>query len=217
MLTVFHPRVVAFFLLGRLGIWSQDLPVVRASSEPSKAQAFRFIPGEGEFLVFTQSGGLLSYLGHSLTIAVKDYSGKILLDSKDPEKSSLEMSARADSLEVTDPLKPKDIREIRHNMNEKVLNADSFPEIRFTSTAVRVAQGSEGKLDLRIDGDLTLCGVTRSITIPAEVQLKNERLQAKGEFVIKQKDFKIKPYTALAGSIRVKNEVTIFFNLVAKK
>lgn len=191
--------------------------MARASAETPKTQSFRVDPAEGEFLVFTQSVGLLSYLGHSLTIAVKDFSGKVKFDPKDPENSTLDLKARADSLEVTDPLKPKDIREIKHNLNEKVLKADSFPEIHFVSTGVRSAQGADGKVDLRIDGDLTLCGVTRAVTVPAEVQVKNDRLQARGEFVIKQKDFKIKPYSTLGGSIRVKNEVTVFFNLVAKK
>jgi polyisoprenoid-binding protein YceI len=58
--------------------------------------------------------------------------------------------------------------------------------------------------------------VTRPTTISAEVQPGENRLQAKGEFIVKQKDFKIKPYSALAGGIRVKNEVTVFFNLSAK-
>jgi polyisoprenoid-binding protein YceI len=208
-----HSNLFALVLLALFAALLQNPPMVRAQG---KNQTYRLVPGEGQLLVFTESSGLLSYLGHSLTLEVKDYSGKIVLDPQAPEKSSLEVKVRADSLEVTDRLKPKDIREIRHNMNEKVLKTDRFPEIHFLSTAVRVAQGKEGKLDLRIDGNLTLCGVTRPTTISAEVQPGENRLQAKGEFIVKQKDFKIKPYSALAGGIRVKNEVTVFFNLSAK-
>ncbi len=41
-------------------------------------------------------------------------------------------------------------------------------------------------------------------------------LRATGKFVLKQTDFGITPYSAAAGSITVKNEVVVSFNMVAR-
>ncbi len=206
-------------LFGAIVLASSNLGprmVAATDAKPAKSEAnYQIVPEKGEFLVLTRSVGLLSYLGKDLTIAVKEYNGKIRYDAKQPEKSTLEIHVVPTSLTVTDPLKPKDIRKIQHTMNEKVLQTDRFPEIQFKSNSVRAAQANGKKLDLRIDGDLTIAGVTQAVTIPAEIEMDGAVLKAKGQFEVKQKDFKIKPYSGLAGGIRVKNEVTIFFNLTA--
>ncbi len=211
-------RKFVIFGLCLLGALGASYPgMAKAPAAEPKGNTYKVASGQGDFLIFTQSVGLLSYLGHDLTLAVKDFSGKVQFDPKNPDKASLELTIRSDSLGVIEPpLKPKDIREIHHEMNDKVLKTDRFPEIHFKSAGVQAAQGEGGKWDLRIEGDLNLCGVTRPVTIPVELKMEGGSLRAKGEFILKQKDFKIKPYSAIAGGIRVKNELTVFFNLLAK-
>ena len=68
---------------------------------------------------------------------------------------------------------------------------------------------------VRVTGDLTLHGVTRSQTADVSVELLPDRLTAAGTLVVRQTDFGITPVTAGLGSVRVADEVLIEFRLVA--
>ncbi len=47
-------------------------------------------------------------MGHSPTIAIRDFTGEVNFDPAAPEQASLRMQIRADSLEVTDDISGKD-------------------------------------------------------------------------------------------------------------
>ena len=59
-------------------------------------------------------------------------------------------------------------------------------------------------------GDLTLHGVTRPIEFDAKTTNGKD---LKGKVTLSQKDYGIKPYKALFGTLKVKNEVEIIFDL----
>ena len=61
----------------------------------------------------------------------------------------------------------------------------------------------------RLEGDLTLHGVTHPLTVHSNATLQANRLTARGTFVIKQTDFGIRPVTAGGGTVKVKNEVEV--------
>jgi polyisoprenoid-binding protein YceI len=73
--------------------------------------------------------------------------------------------------------------------------------ITFRSTAVSAA--ADGGLS--VQGDLTLRGNVRPLTF--DVTYDGQRLG--GSAVIKQSDWKIKPYSALFGALKVVDEVTV--------
>lgn len=59
-------------------------------------------------------------------------------------------------------------------------------------------------------------GVTKRITVPVTVTITPQQLRAMGSYTLKQTDFGIKPYSAGLGAVKVKNEVTVNFSIVAK-
>ncbi len=61
-----------------------------------------------------------------------------------------------------------------------------------------------------------LHGVTRSESTDVSVTVATDRLTATGTLKVKQTDFGIQPVTAGAGTVRVKDEVTVEFTLVAR-
>jgi polyisoprenoid-binding protein YceI len=67
---------------------------------------------------------------------------------------------------------------------------------------------------LKIDGDLTLHGVTRRITIPTEVTLSGNDMRARGEFSIDRDDFGVKATSAFHGMVRVRNKIKFTFDIV---
>ena len=70
---------------------------------------------------------------------------------------------------------------------------------------------------MKIDGDLTLHGVTKRITIPAVVTLSGDTLRAVGEFSIDRDDFNVKATSAFHGMVRVRNKVKFEFDIVGRK
>jgi polyisoprenoid-binding protein YceI len=67
-------------------------------------------------------------------------------------------TVRVDSVDVRDP------QLAEHLQSEDFFHAESYPEIRFASTGVRQAEGR-----FELDGELTLRGVTRPVTLEVEV------------------------------------------------
>jgi hypothetical protein len=112
------------------------------------------------------------------------------------------------AMRVLDPgLSQKDRREVQARMlGPDVLNADRFSRIRFRSAAIERA--GAGRWSVR--GDLELHGQTHPVTV-AVVQ---ERGHYKGSTSLKQRDFGITPISIGGGTVKVKDEVTIDFDIV---
>lgn len=166
------------------------------------------------FIVRAFVGGLLAAFGHDHTIAVKDFAGNVGFDD-DLRNASLRMIVRASSLAVIDQVSEKDRREIERTMRDEVLETSKYPEIAFRSTRVELLAARGGQRRVRIIGDLTLHGVTRPVAIEALITRDGQGLRARGEFTLRQSDFKIKPPSIGLGTIKVKDELKLQFDIVA--
>jgi hypothetical protein len=85
----------------------------------------------------------------------------------------------------------KDLPHVQFNMQTKVLESSKYPDIVFQSTR---AQGVGGD-NWKVDGNLTLHGVTRPVT----VDVKREKDAYVGTARIKQTDFGIQPIQSAGG------------------
>jgi polyisoprenoid-binding protein YceI len=180
-----------------------------------EALSYRIDPAKSELTVHTEPEGLLGVMGHPLNIAANDLSGNIFLSKENPSQSSVEITVKGVSLSVTDPESEKDKAEIESNMREKVLAVEKFPEISFKSVKVALETGDEKEYKGRIHGELSLHGATRPLTIPVSIHVKGKNLCGEGEFRIHQTQFKINPFTALGGALKVKDELKITFFISA--
>jgi polyisoprenoid-binding protein YceI len=110
-----------------------------------------------------------------------------------------------------------DVPEVQRVMlSERVLDVERYPKITFVSEDVAVVQQSGDRMRLRISGQLTLKGVARRVTVPVDVLLSGDRLTAVGKTSIRQTDFDIRPVTAGAGTVKVKDSVELEFSIVAR-
>jgi polyisoprenoid-binding protein YceI len=87
-----------------------------------------------------------------------DVSGMVMWDKDDPTKSSFTFEVKADSLDTHN-----DKRDA-HLKGPDFFDVKQFPTISFKSTAVK----SSGDNKFDVTGDLTMHGVTKSITVPIE-------------------------------------------------
>lgn len=88
----------------------------------------------------------------------------------------------------------------------KALNTSKNKDIRF---ALRELTGSGASYTAK--GDLTIAGVTKPVTIPVKMSQSGNRLTFEGSLNTKLTEFSITPPTALMGTVKTRDEVTISF------
>jgi len=178
---------------------------------------YRLDPAASKFTVQAFAEGLLSLFGHDPMFGVKDFQGEASFVPETFENASLKLTINANSLRVVNDVKEKDRQDIERTMRDEVLETGKFPEIVFQSNNVSLSRIGEGRYRARVIGDLTLHGVTQSnISLNGEVTLNNDGLKTKGDFVIKQTDYKIKLVSVAGGTLKIKNEVKGRFDILAR-
>ncbi|WP_069130633.1 YceI family protein [Rhodohalobacter halophilus] len=104
-------------------------------------------------------------------------------------------------------------RKMNNDMKD-ALKADQYPTIKF------VFNNAESLSDdsYNILGELTVAGVTREISFTADGEiLEDGRMRARGSKKIFMTDFNIEPPTGLFGLIKADDELTVHFDLTAKR
>lgn len=183
----------------------------------SKSRTYTIVAGESSFWVFVEKGGLLGGLAHDHKIGVKSFSGRVVVPEAGASGGSLELDVNAQSLVVLDD-KPseEDKKKIYNSMHNEVLESAKHQKISFKSVSVSGLKQTGDSYSFTLNGDLSLHGVTKRIAVPVTATVTPQQLRAVGKYTLRQTDFGIKPYSAAGGTIKVKNEVVVHFNIVAK-
>jgi polyisoprenoid-binding protein YceI len=157
--------------------------------------------------VHVYKSGFLSAFGHNHEIQAPIQSGQV----KESGSPSVELRIDARKLRVLDPEVSDSTRaQIQETMlGNQVLDADHFPEIHFQSTGVE----PKGPSHWIVHGNLGLHGKDRPIAV--EVTLKDERYR--GLATLKQTDFRMTPVTVAGGTVKVKDEVKVEFDIALVK
>ena len=169
------------------------------------------------FVAKVRATGILASFGHNPTIAIRRFSGWLDFDPDRPQNASFQMTVPADSLEVTDDISTKDRHEMERQMRESVLETRRYAEVRFDSREVSAEKLSDNLYQLRITGDLSLHGATRQKQIEARLRMRDDEFRLTGSFTLLQSDYKITRVTALAGALKVNDELTFEFEIAGIK
>jgi polyisoprenoid-binding protein YceI len=155
--------------------------------------------------------GLFSALGHNHEISAPIDSGKVQDASQGnvqpSENPSVELRVDARKLRVLDPDTSDDTRaQVQKTMlGPDVLDSDRLPEIHFQSTAVEAS----GANHWTVRGRLDLHGQSHPVTVDVTLQGGTYR----GSAAFKQTDFGIKPVSVAGGTVKIKDEVKIDFEI----
>ena len=173
---------------------------------------------QSKFMAHANRSGLLWFKGHSHHLAASEFTGQVELTPDTITPASLRLVVKAASLhetgaDFTEPQK----QIINKELKDIVLHPDQYPDITFQSTNVTVKTSAASRYEVKIDGNLTLHGVTKRITIPAVVTLQGNNLRAVGEFSIDRDDFKVKATSAFHGMVRVDDDVKFEFDIVGRR
>ena len=164
--------------------------------------------------------GFFKAFGHDHLVSATKFSGGVRLVAAKMEESSVSFAADADSLRVIDPGESeKDRIEVQATMlGEQVLDVARYPQIQFSSSAVKLVSSSKNTFDLQVSGPLTLHGTQKPVTLPVHLQISDDgSLICDTEISLLQSDFGITPYKAAGGAVKVKDKLKLTFHIVATK
>lgn len=200
-----------------LGLILTILPGLLMQPTPATV-TYNLDASQSKFMAHANRSGLLWFKGHSHHLAASEFTGQVELTPDTITPASLRLVVKAASLhetgaDFTEPQK----QIINKELKDIVLHPDQYPDITFQSTNVSVKSSAAGKYDVKIDGNLTLHGVTKRITIPATVTLNGNNLRAVGEFSIDRGDFNVKATSAFHGLVRVDDDVKFEFDIVGRR
>ena len=187
-----------------------------ADETESSGLRYKIDAGRGSFTAQAFADGMLSFMGHNPTFAVRKYGGEIQLTPDNTSVGSFLLVAQAGKLSLLDKVSEKDAAEIENTMRDQVLEISRYSEITFVSKDVSMQQISGEKYDVRLQGFLTLHGETREQIIKTEAEISGKTIRATGKFSLNRSDFKIKQVKALGGTLKVKDEVEISFDITAE-
>jgi polyisoprenoid-binding protein YceI len=150
--------------------------------------------------VKTGRSGAAAAAGHDLDIEVQSWEATLDIG----ETSSLQLTADATSLHVVEgkggmkALSEDDKADIRKSIDKDVLKKNA---ITFTSSSVAETDGG-----LAVKGDLEIAGKSA----PAEFDLAvGDDGTISGSATLSQKNWGIKPYSALFGALKVNDDVEV--------
>lgn len=173
-------------------------------------------PATSHAIIKVGKAGALSFVaGHTHEVQAP-IRGRLTVDAEHLETSTLELEIQAADLQVSGEGEPaEDVPKVQQTMaGAEVLDIARYPTIAFRSTALAVRATRGAAVDLSVTGDLTLHGVTRSVSLPVQAEVTPNRLAAHGAFSVKQSDFGIAPIT-VAGVVSVRDALEVRFTIAA--
>ncbi|MEV6114253.1 YceI family protein [Streptomyces sp. NPDC052109] len=155
---------------------------------------------------------------HAMVTNVKgsfhDFTGALHLDGTDPSRSTATLDVKMSSIDTGSEDRDG------HLKSSDFFKIDEFPTMTFRSTKAEALGGD----DYRITGDLSLLGVTKSITIDLEFNgaakdpFGNERVGFEGKAEILRSEWGLTWNAALeTGGMLVSDKIKLNFDISAIK
>ncbi|GAA2515903.1 YceI family protein [Pilimelia columellifera] len=146
--------------------------------------------------------------------AFNDFAGAVRFDGANPAATAVDVTIEAASIDTRNAQRDEHLR------GNDFLDMEQFPQITFRSTDF--AQTAADAFALT--GDLTIKGVTKSITIPFQHEgvatdpYGNLRVGFEGSVVINRRDYGVTWNAALeTGGVLVSDKITLEFEVSAIK
>ncbi len=159
------------------------------ASPPATARGQKYvITPQNSQITFVASKVTGSHNGH-----FEDFSGQIDYNGT-PEQSRVNIKIKSDSITTDTPDLTK------HLKTADFFDVAKFPEATFVSTAIKA--GGEGGASHTVTGNLTMHGVTKSVTFPATINVTPDVATVDSTFSINRKDFGINYAGAADNAIR---------------
>ena len=169
------------------------------------------------FTVQAYATGLLSGFGHDPVIAIRDFDGEVQFVPGSYEKIFVRFSVKTSTFEPGGDMKRDDRLKMESLMRGEVLEVERFPNAVFESTEIKAREAGDNLLEAQVVGELTLHGVTRQHSFDVRVTNLGSMLRVAGSFRLLQSDYAISRVSMAGGALRLKDELRLNFEVVARR
>jgi polyisoprenoid-binding protein YceI len=171
---------------------------------------YRVDPESSRIEIHVFRTGMLSSLGDNHVIGGAKFSGKAL-GAKDGSWN-VEVHMESGSLRVLDAGISDSARsEIQSTMlSAKQLDVERYPAIELVARTLE--RGVEPHT-MNLRSDLTLHGVTKTIDFPVTITKEGSGIEVKGKVQLRLRDFGIEPISKGLGTVKVKNEFEVVYDI----
>ena len=165
-------------------------------------------------LKIDQSNSSLSILGtstlHDWEVDVEEFDGYMKTRMDDSENTILEgrMVASVNSF--------KSFKTSMDNVMHEAMNEEEYPNLTFKYLDMNKPYQKNGKTYTEIKGELSIAGTTKVIALLANIDHSSNQVKLTGKKTFNMSDFNIPPPTAVFGTIKSGDEITIVFNFTFK-
>ena len=179
---------------------------VVAAAPPPDAAVRAFDLQRSTMTVYVYKQGIFAFAADNHEVDAPIASG-----SYDSAKPSVELSVDAAKLRVLDPKMAPDRRAtVQSNMSgPMVLDAEKYPAIEFRSTKIEPAADGHWT----VTGDLSLHGQTHSLVVDV---VNDTEMHFTGSAMVRQTEFGITPIRIAGGTVKVKDDVKVVFDISLK-
>jgi polyisoprenoid-binding protein YceI len=183
-----------------------------STSNTSNASNTAVAPATSETLVINPENSKVEFVGSKVTGkhdgGFKKFAGTIALMNGKPEDSTVSIDLDMNSVFTdADGL-------TKHLMTGDFFDVAKYPKATFKATKI-VPDTEKGAGNYMVTGDLTLRGVTKSVTFPAKIAVSDGNVAVNAEFSINRKDFNIL-YAGKADDL-IRDDVVIKLDLEAPR
>ena len=182
----------------------------RAITNEATQVASPAAPAQGQKYLITAQNSKVEFVGSKVTGSHNgsfgDFSGQIDYAGT-PEQSRVSIDIKADSLTTDTPDLTK------HLKTPDFFDVAKFPEATFVSTSIK--PGGDKGASHTVTGNLTLHGVTKSVTFPATINVTPDTATVDSTFSINRKDFGIN-YAGQADNL-IRDDVVLKLTIRASK
>ena len=164
---------------------------------------------DGELMLHTGVAGRAARMGHRLTIRMESWRVSVEWAAGKPVSAELEVDV--DSLRLVSgeggltPLSAPEKAVARANA-VKALDVATFPTITFGADDIIAVDGG-----YRMRGPLRIHGVSRATEVDLAVHRDGAVWRLRGETIVEQSAFGVRPFALMMGSLKVADAVTVTF------
>src|SRR6476646_858912 len=136
----------------------------KEEAAPMTTTTTDFRPLTGTYTIDASHSRLGFVARHAMVTKVRgsfnEFEGTAPIDGETPSNSSVQVTIKVDSIDTRNAQRDDHIR------TNDFLDVATYPQITFVSTSIE----HDGDNEFRVTGDLTIRGVTKSVTLPLEYQ-----------------------------------------------
>jgi hypothetical protein len=188
------------------------------------AKLYRISPEQSTLHILVYRGGAMANLGHNHVISSKSVAGYVWLHDE-LTRSGFALTQAVNDLMVDEPQTRSDEgADFQTNVTDSAragtrtnmlkpeqLDGEHFPLLRLSSVAI-TGDGMQPLARVRI----SIKDRSREMEVPTQLSVDKQALRVQGQFKIKLTDFNITPYSVAMGALKVEDELTIKFDLLAQ-